>query len=213
MIPPPFDDDGSQVIARLLQALETHHPPTYQHSLRVGALTRRLGTALGLVRDEIGVIALAATLHDIGKLTLPVRFLNNRTTLSHHDLLTVRASLVQARDLLSSLPPLEGVSRLVASVHERYDGTGYPASLVGADIPYGARMIAVADAFDAMTHREWGPPRLSPSEALQEIVRHSGNQFDPAVVGGFVAILAAEHPLPRRSWASGLGRNSRPAAQ
>jgi HD-GYP domain-containing protein (c-di-GMP phosphodiesterase class II) len=104
-----------------------------------------------------------------------------------------RHPLIGERILLAA-PALRPVARLVRSSHERWDGGGYPDGLRGGDIPLGARVVAVCDAFDAMTTERPYRERVSEAEALAELRRCAGSQFDPVVVAAFCRVIAREHP-------------------
>jgi HD-GYP domain-containing protein (c-di-GMP phosphodiesterase class II) len=177
-----------QEVSTLLRVLETHHRPTCLHSVRVGRLARRLGQGLGLSATALTTLERAGSLHDIGKLALPVRLLALRGPLTEQDRRNVRWSVEQGYGLLRRLPTLEPLACVVLAAHEWFDGHGYPGGLKDDEIPIAARIIAVADAFDAMTQREWGLPRLSQKAALRQLIKGSGRQFDPMAVEAFLRL-------------------------
>jgi HD-GYP domain-containing protein (c-di-GMP phosphodiesterase class II) len=189
--------ERSQEAATLLRVLETHHRPTCLHSVRVGRLACRLGQSLGLSANALTTLERAASLHDVGKLALPVRLLALRGPLTEQDRRNVRWSVEQGYGLLRRLPALEPIASVVLAAHEWFDGNGYPGGLKGDEIPAAARIVAVADAFDAMTQREWGLPRLSHKAAVRQLIKGSGRQFDPMAVEAFLQLskTAPDHTV------------------
>jgi HD-GYP domain-containing protein (c-di-GMP phosphodiesterase class II) len=166
----------------MLSALEAHHPPTYQHSMRTARLARRLGEAMAVTGLELDTLEDAAALHDVGKLTIPARLLNLTGELQPSEYRTFRWSIEQGHRLIACADGLEAAGAIVLAVHERFDGSGYPFQLVGHAIPLSSRIVAVADAFDSMTRREWGRSRLTIEAALRELAACAGTQFDSSVV-------------------------------
>jgi diguanylate cyclase (GGDEF)-like protein/putative nucleotidyltransferase with HDIG domain len=167
--------------ASLARAVDARDVYTGMHSERVAQLASRLAVRLGLSREEVELTQLAASLHDVGKLAIPEELLRKPTPLTGSEWSTLRQHAQIGFRMVESL----GVDPVAASVlhhHERWDGAGYPDSLAGPEIPLGARIIFVADAYDAMTSEHVYGPRLTDDEALAEIVRCAGTQFDPAVV-------------------------------
>jgi HD-GYP domain-containing protein (c-di-GMP phosphodiesterase class II) len=138
-------------------------------------------------------IALAGRLHDIGKINISDSILQKREPLSAEEWLLLRTHPEAGADMLLGLVP-PAVAAIVACHHERYDGAGYPDRLAGRDIPIGARIIAVTDAYAAMTARRHYAKQQSHEQADAELVRCAGSQFDPAVVVAFRALLA-EHAV------------------
>jgi HD-GYP domain-containing protein (c-di-GMP phosphodiesterase class II) len=133
----------------------------------------------------------AAALHDIGKLAIPESILGKEGALTAAEWSFVRQHTVIGERILSAAPSLTGCARIVRSSHEWWDGTGYPDGLAGESIPLAARIVAVCDAFDAMTSPRPYRARRSEPEAIAELRRCAGTQFDPAVVACFVAALEA----------------------
>jgi putative nucleotidyltransferase with HDIG domain len=164
---------------------EGHCAATMFHALGVGR-------KLGLPKEELARIELAALFHDIGKIGIPEQILRKPGPLTAEEWDVMRTHTTIGGEILAKVPALERVRPIVTAHHERFDGTGYPRGLVGDQIPLGARIIAVADAYHAMTsdrpYREAMPRRV----ARRELRRHAGGQFDPAVVDAFIAVLA-EH--------------------
>lgn len=166
----------------LLAVLESRAPETFDHSRRVAQSSVALARAFRLTPAEIRDVRAAALLHDIGKLAIPRCLLSTGMRLEDQSIAIVRRHAEIGRDVLARIPGCATVATLVAGIHERYDGGGYPDGLAGESIPFGARLIAVADAYDAMTMaRPYSIP-LSHDDANTELVRSAGHQFDPNVV-------------------------------
>src|SRR5439155_6138122 len=135
----------------------------------------------------------AAELHDIGKMAVPDAILEKPAGLDEDEIELIRQHTIIGERILAVSPALRGVSALVRHSHERWDGHGYPDGLAGDEIPLGSRIIFAADPFDAMTSDRLYRAALSFDEAVAEVARCAGTQFDPDVVAAFVACVA--HPL------------------
>lgn len=181
-----------QAHAVLMAALDARRPELRDH-LRVAAYRAiSLARRLQLDRGEIDDIALAAELQTVGLLAVPDAVLE-KEALDEAERAIVRSHTAEGARIVAAAPGLAKVARLVRSSAEHFDGSGYPDGLVGEEVPLGARVIAVAVAFAAMTERQ--PHRRqvsSPGEALAELRRNSGNQFDPRVVEALAVDLAEE---------------------
>ena len=175
-----------QTVTAFTDALEARNEATGQHALRVHRYALELTEAVepGLLDDaslEYGFL-----LHDIGKIGIPDAILDKTGPLQDGELRLMRKHPLIGAELLANVPLLDGEGlQVVRSHHERWDGSGYPDGLVEDEIPKGARIFAVADALDAMTTDRPYRPRLSWEEAVDEILRESGHQFDPQVVSAF----------------------------
>lgn len=180
----------------LLTALETRMPATYDHAWRVAESTAALARTMGLSAVEVRELRCAALFHDIGKIAIPPRVLDRSGPLTDDEIAILRLHVTIGAELLAGIPTLAAVAPVVVATHERYNGTGYPLGLAGAGIPLGARIIAVADAHDAMTaRRPYGAP-LSRADANRELARCAGTHFDPQVVQAWMAMsdtLAVGH--------------------
>lgn len=165
------------------------------HSERVAELARRLALHLRLPPAEVELIALAARVHDIGNLGLRSTIFTKPGPLSPVEWRDVRTHTEAGARLLRDLPELAAAAPLVLSHHERWDGRGYPQGLQGEDIPLGARIIAVADAFDAMTSERPYRRALPPVLVRAELEDGRGTQFDPRVVDALLELLAREPQL------------------
>jgi diguanylate cyclase (GGDEF)-like protein len=168
----------------LAKAVDARDGFTGSHSDRVGELAERIARRLGIEEAQIELTRVAASLHDLGKLAIPEEILRKPGTLNESERLVLQRHPRIGHRMLQSLG-VEPIADWVLHHHERWDGDGYPDRLRGEEIPLGARIIFVADAYDAMTSERVYDRSLSPSEALEELERCSGSQFDPAIVDAF----------------------------
>lgn len=178
-----------EALAALVDVRDRH---TGQCTPGIGAWTRRLALALGLRADEARTIGMAARLRDIGKVAIPEAVLLNAGRLAEADWAAVRRHPVVGAEVVSLAPALRALAPLIRGHHERWDGAGYPDGLSGAAIPLGARIVAVADAFGAITSDRPYREGRDDAWALGELERCAGSQFDPAVVAALAGILEAE---------------------
>ena len=176
--------------ASLARAVDARDAYTGSHSERVSELASRLALRLGLSDAQIELTRLAASLHDLGKLAIPEEILRKPGALNESERLVLQRHPQIGHRMLESLG-VEPVADWVLHHHERWDGDGYPNRLRGEEIPLGARIIFVADAFDAMTSERVYRSSLSPGDALEELERCSGSQFDPHVVDAMAEELGA----------------------
>jgi len=169
----------------LLQVLADDEPALLHHAREVAGHATRVSLALGLDRRTREDIARAAELHDIGKLGIPGEILDKPGPLAAPEVEVMRRHTLMGERLIAAAPTLRAVALLVRASHERWDGRGYPDGLSGEAIPLGARIVAVCDAFSAMREdRPYGAV-LTDAEAVEELHRCSGTQFDPRVVRAF----------------------------
>ncbi len=178
-----------QTIESLAVALEAKDRYTSGHSQRVSRFAILIARSLGLPRDEVGIIGQVALLHDIGKIGMLDRILNKPTNLTPEE-----RELVKAHPVIGSqiLEPVRTFSEHIAGIkhhHEMYDGTGYPDRLRGLDIPIAARIVCLADAFDAMTSTRPYRVGLPLEFAMKEMQKMAGRQFCPDCVDAFVRVL------------------------
>jgi diguanylate cyclase (GGDEF)-like protein len=193
----------------LLQAFQERHPDLQEHQRGVGALVLDVGRRVGLAGEELDVLARAAELHDVGKIAIPDAILNKPGPLDDEEWLFMRRHTILGERILKAAAALRPVAELVRSSHERYDGTGYPDGLHGEEIPLGARIIFVCDAFDAMISERSYSGAVTPSEAIAELRACAGSQFDPEVVEAFIATLGM--PLLEASVDAENRQNALPA--
>jgi response regulator RpfG family c-di-GMP phosphodiesterase len=170
----------------LLSALTERDPELGGHLSVVAELAESTARHMGLARDEIETIRHAAELHDVGKVSIPDGILAKAGPLNDEEWAFVRRHTLAGERIIGAAPALTTVARLVRSSHERWDGSGYPDGLADDAIPLGARIVAVADAFDAMTAGRPYREGISHAEAIGELRRCAGTQFDPLVVDAFV---------------------------
>jgi len=173
----------------LLQALQEREPDLRGHVDNVAELALAVGRQLGLDSDELFQVARAADLHDVGKLAVPDAILNKPGPLDEVEWSFMRQHTIVGDRILSAAPALEPVAKLVRASHERYDGQGYPDRLAGDDIPLGARIVAVCDAYHAMTSDRPYRKAMPAQNALIELRRCAGLQFDPDVVKAFCHLV------------------------
>ena len=171
----------------LLGLLRERQPALHDHLRHVGELAHAVGRHLGMDTEQLDVLCRAAELHDIGKAAIPDAILNKPGSLSDQEWDFMHRHTLIGERILSAAPALAPVATIVRSSHERWDGTGYPDGLAGDQIPFGARIIHVCDAFDAMTNERPYGRALRPEEALAELHRGTGTQFDLTVVDAFAA--------------------------
>ena len=174
----------------LTAVLEERAPALADHSKTVCDLAIATGAHLGLSDDELEAIRHAAPLHDVGKMAIPDSILDKPGPLSQDEWLLMRQHTIIGERILAAAPALQYAAQLVRSSHERYDGSGYPDGLHADEIPLAARIIAVADAFDAMTGPRPYKRTLTIPQALVELQRCAGSQFDPKVTAAFEHALA-----------------------
>jgi len=179
----------SDTIGALMGALEEKDLYTRGHSDRVASYCRLIGTEMKLASRDMALLERAALLHDIGKMAVPEHVLRSVRHLSRGEFETVRRHPETGEQILGGVELLEPLLPLIRRHHERLDGTGYPDGLTDIDIPLSVRILAVADAYDAMTSDRPYRPRLSEEQAMRELMRGVGTQFDAAVVQSLIAVL------------------------
>ncbi len=204
---------GRQVADALLQVLSEQDGGMHAHGGHVAQLSAEVAEALDQPELEVQRIRLAATLHDIGKTAIPEAVLNKAGPLDAHEWEFMHRHTLIGERIVLAAPALAGTALLIRSSHEHLDGSGYPDGLRGEQIPLGSRIIAVCDAFDAMTAARSYRKAGTVDAALEELRRCSGSQFDPAVVESFCQTVTSardSHAAPRAyagaAPAGGLGR-------
>ncbi|MCD6449450.1 MAG: transporter substrate-binding domain-containing protein [Thermotogaceae bacterium] len=178
-----------EIILALVKALEFYSPYTKGHSERVANLAVRIANEMGLSEDKKKKIYWAGILHDVGKIFVPQDVLHKPDKLTEEEYDLVKLHPVKSAEIIEEIDELKDIAKIVRHHHERCDGKGYPDGLKCSEIPLEARIIAVADAFDAMTSKRPYREALKPEEALNEIVKNSGVQFDPQVVQVFIRVF------------------------
>jgi putative nucleotidyltransferase with HDIG domain len=167
-------------------ALDLKDAETEGHSKRVTAFTIAIAKNMGLPREQIAVIARGAFLHDFGKMAIPDAILRKPGKLTKEEMDIMREHAYLGYQMLKKIPFLAEASEIVYTHQERWDGTGYPRSLRGEEIPLGARIFSIADTLDAITSDRPYRPAQSLGAARAEIIKWSGRQFDPEIVKVFL---------------------------
>jgi len=180
--------------ASLARAVDSRDAYTGSHSERVANLAAEIATQLGLPAEEVELTRLAGSLHDLGKLAIPEEILRKPAALSDAERLVLERHPQIGYRMLESLG-VDPIAYWVLHHHERWDGSGYPDGLAEDRIPLGARIIFVSDAFDAMTSDRLYREALSYEDAVAEVERCAGWQFDPEVVNAFLACIGARVPV------------------
>lgn len=184
--------ESDRTMAALLEALMVREPDLHLRLADVGSLAEATGDRLGLRRDELEDLARAAQLHDLGKLAVPDEILHKEGPLDEREWAFVKQHTIVGERILRASPALRSVASTVRSSHENWDGSGYPDGLAGEEIPLPSRIVRACDAYVAMTSVRPYRPALSPDEALNELMRLAGTEFDPTVVRVVVAEVRAE---------------------
>ncbi|MCM3874575.1 MAG: HD-GYP domain-containing protein [Pyrinomonadaceae bacterium] len=181
------------VLKTLLIALKTRDADTYDHSKRTVKISLLLGRECGLDYRELRALEFGALLHDIGKIGVPDVVLRKPGKLNDFELAMMRRHPSLGQEILRGFSFLDDARIIVAQHHEKWDGSGYPLGLRGEEITLSARVLLVADAFDAMTTDRVYRPAKSFDEAAAELDSCAGTDFDPGVVAAF-------HRFPRSDW-------------
>jgi HD-GYP domain-containing protein (c-di-GMP phosphodiesterase class II) len=177
--------DTREALSSLVDIVELRDPYTAGHSRRVAESARTLAIWMGLTGEEADLIETAGRVHDLGKLAMSPALLSKQGPLDDDEWTQVRQHPVNGAAILDRFAGYRECSHLVRHHHERWDGSGYPAGLTGDAIPLGARILAVADAFDAMTSVRAYRPAQGPDAAMRILERGAGEQWDPGVVAAF----------------------------
>jgi two-component system, cell cycle response regulator len=173
----------------LLKVLNERNPGVLEDLNRVAHFATATAEGMGLSAYEVERVEIAARLHDVGKLAVPDFILTKAGPLDSDEWAIMRTHAEIGQRILAASPSLAHAAKLVRSHHERYDGFGYPDRLAGKDIPVGASIIALCAAFVAMMRHRPFSDAITVSEALAEVRRCSGSQFDPRVVDVFCELL------------------------
>jgi diguanylate cyclase (GGDEF)-like protein len=181
--------DGRQSHELLLALLREREPELADHHQGVSRLAVAVGRELAFDAEEIDVVRRAAEFHDVGKIAIPEEILRKPAPLDEIEWELMRKHTLVGERLLGTFPSMAPVARLIRSSHERWDGQGYPDGLAGEEIPLGARVIAICDAYDAMCSERPYSGRRSQQGAIAELRGGSGSQFDPGLVDVFCHIV------------------------
>lgn len=178
--------DYDEILSLFSELLEAKDPYTAEHSSSVRRLAMNLAEKMELSMNEVFEITVAASLHDIGKIHIPESIIRKPSKLTQEEYELIKTHSEQSSKMLSGLSSFETVGKIVRAHHERIDGTGYPDKLKGEEIPIGAKIIAVADTYDAITSTRSYRNALTHEYALSEIRRVAGSQLDQQVVSAFL---------------------------
>lgn len=180
------------MLSMLSRAIEARDPYTRGHSTRVTDLAEAVARRLGWGEERIASLRVGGPLHDIGKLAVSEHVLRKEGRLDDHELAEIREHPKIGAKLLMRVTALREAIPYVLYHHERWDGTGYPSGKAGKEIPVEARVLAIADAFDAMTSDRPYRSALTREEALAEVERCAGTQFDPEIARVFLEVFGGE---------------------
>lgn len=178
-----------QFVETMAQALDARDAYTAGHSLRVAEYSHKLALAMGLSQEDAETIRLAAQLHDIGKIGIPDAVLSKQGPLNPEEQGLIRLHPQIGCKILKRVGRFERLLGVVELHHENHDGSGYPYGLAGHGVPIEARIVHVADAFDAMTSTRSYRPALTLASAVDEIERNSGRMFDPQIAEAFLKLI------------------------
>jgi HD-GYP domain-containing protein (c-di-GMP phosphodiesterase class II) len=186
-------------IQALAKAVEAKDPYTHGHSERVADYSTRLGAAIGLSEKQQLNLKLACMIHDIGKIGVTERILHKPARLDQEEQTAIKHHPVIGETIIRPLKGLGEIARMIRNHHERYDGLGYPDRLRGEEIPLEARIMAIADSYDAMTTTRPYRVPLPEEVVIRELVDNRGRQFDPFLVESFLTVIGA-NAIPQTSW-------------
>jgi HD-GYP domain-containing protein (c-di-GMP phosphodiesterase class II) len=176
----------TRAVLTLAEELRAHHAATADHSHRLADLARVVAQRMELDAFAAIEAELVAVLHDVGKLAVDPALLDQHTPLTDEQIRRVRRHTIEGEELLAGIAGLEELAPAVRATHEAWDGTGYPDGLRGDRIPLAARIVAVVDAYDAMTSHRAYRRAVPPREACRRLRASAGLQFDPHVVEAFL---------------------------
>lgn len=196
----------SEMLSSLIRALQECDSDTEHHVRRTQLMGAELGKRIGLTDSQQSRLSLLCLLHDIGKIGVPLEILNKPGKLSEEEWIILRAHTEKGFGIANSNKELQGIAEEILHHHERWDGSGYPDGLSRESIPLLSRVIAVVDAYDAMTNNRSYRPAMPVSQAMDELRRCAGSQFDPYIVSEFLQMLR-EKQQDHVSTDTGVGRS------
>ncbi|MDF2986427.1 MAG: domain S-box/diguanylate cyclase protein [Eubacterium sp.] len=179
----------SSIIASLEQTLHEKHIETLEHTKRIRKMCVRVGTRMGLTHEELDELVLLGALHDIGKIGIPESILMKPGKLTDEEWVSMKKHTEIGYRIAAATPELAHIADDILYHHERFDGTGYPHGLSGKNIPKLARILSIVDSFDVMTHERVYKNSMGVEEAVAELRKCSGKQFDPEIVELFISSL------------------------
>lgn len=182
----------SRAVRSILNILHERNAREERHSNRVAELCGRIGQAMGLDKNQIADLVLLGQIHDIGKAAIDGQILNKKGALTPEEYAVIKQHCEKGYNIIGASPDLSYLADCVLAHHERWDGTGYPNGIKGEDIPLYARILTVADAFEAMTSSRPYRDALSEQEALKQLKVCAATQFDPEVVRSFASLYESQ---------------------
>jgi putative nucleotidyltransferase with HDIG domain len=197
-------------VKALARAIEVKDPFTYGHSEQVTEYALAIARRMEVSEAEMQSIKYAAALHDIGKIGIARKILDKPGALSEEEFVNVKTHSELGDSIIEPVAFLKAPRSIIMHHHERYDGKGYPDGLAGEEIPLGARILAVADSFEAMMSDRPYRKALPAEDAVKELEANAGTQFDPTVVQAFIEVLK-DGDLGRDSTVDGTVPTRRPA--
>jgi energy-coupling factor transport system substrate-specific component len=180
---------GNETILAIAKTVDAKDENTSQHSLRVSEYSVMIAERYGFTKEEQENLRKAALLHDIGKISIPDRILNKPGKLTDEEYATMKSHVTRGAEILKDFTLIDHVVEGAQFHHERYDGKGYPDGKAGEDIPYFARIIAVADSYDAMTSNRSYRKYLSQDMVRSELRKNEGTQFDPKIAECMIELI------------------------
>lgn len=183
------------MVRTLLHRLDHHHAGERSHAERVAVYAVAVGAELGMSADALRTLRYAAQLHDVGKVRVDPQLLHKLGELSESDWTAMRAHAELSLEVIAEFDFLKASLPAITDHHERFDGLGYPSGKSGENIPVGARIIGLCEAFDAMTDGSGWQASRTYIEAREEIKRLAGKQFDPIIADAFLKIQPVIQPL------------------
>jgi diguanylate cyclase (GGDEF)-like protein/putative nucleotidyltransferase with HDIG domain len=191
--------NGLSAVYALVSAVEARDPYIYGHSRKVCTYAVALAEAIGLPPEDVSKISTAGLLHDIGKVGIPDKVLSKKGELNREDWEAIKAHPRLGANIVGNIPHLVPCVSSILHHHERWDGSGYPEGLKGEEIPLEARILAIADSFEAMTSARPYRPALSIEEIVKELRRCAGVQFDPNLIEVFIGLIEAGLPAKAKT--------------
>jgi HD-GYP domain-containing protein (c-di-GMP phosphodiesterase class II) len=186
----------SETLRALIAAVEARDAYTHGHSARVAELSVSIGLRMGLRPAALRALAEGAYLHDVGKVGIPDHVLNKPGALSDDERAWIQEHPIVGADIVGRAPSLRDALTVIRQHHERYDGRGYPDGLAGEEIALAARIVSVADVWDALTSDRAYRPAWPPDRALRHLEAERGAHFDPRCLDAFLALMAERGHRP-----------------
>jgi len=181
-----------QLLINISKYVDRRVSTTGEHSSQVAKWASTTARRLKMSDDEVKNVYWASILHDIGKIGISERILRKKSTLSEDDWILIKMHPTIGSNIVSSIDAYPSLAPTISAHQEKYDGTGYPKGLSGKDIPLGARILGIADAYQAMTEDRYYRQARTHEEAVAELQKVKGKQFDPEVLDVFLNVVSSE---------------------